>query len=507
MAQKNQHQKHPRQPVLPVLTDEERAKLVAEYNEKNAYLGSVLSEVTPMAYYRDMFPEGSFEQDNGERGKPNGLASVLVDSEQKGRRYNRLIFDDLAMIEELMDREFVVVPPIGYSGRRRLARFAYSFYGICIDLDDVSVDNIKDLLFQMENGLLPYATYLVNSGTGLHVVYLFESPIPAFPKYYESFGMLKERLSDMVWNQYTSRDKKKQYQGIFQGYRMVGSPTKLGKDCRVTAFSCGKKVTLHHLNQFVEKEFQCTFDDLHYTSLQEARELWEDWYQRRIVEGQPVGDYKLSEEQKVRRRAWYDAWMKKLRRGAYDGNRHYCIGVLFNYAMKAEIPIEEALEDALGLVPYLNTLTTKEANEFTEGDVYSAMVYYDRKYIRMGRHGIQKMTKIDIGKTKRNDRKQIDHLRRARAVQAIDYPDGEWRNKKGRPVGSGTAESRVRDYRAYHPSASVTEVARALGISRPTVYKWWDAMYEEADPVYCVEDVGDLSEAIDDLIRKRMLEL
>lgn len=464
------HQKHPRQTVLLVLSADERAQLVAEFNEKNAYLASVLDEVTPQEYYRDMFPEGSFEQENGESGRPNGLASVLVDSAQPGRRYNRIIFDDLAMIDELADRDFVVVPPIGYSGRRRLSRFAFSFYGLCIDLDDVGVDNIKDLLYQMETKWLPHATYIVNSGTGIHVVYLFDNPIPAFPKYFESFGKLKERLSDMVWNQYTSRDKKKQYQGIFQGYRMVGSPTKLGADCRVTAFSCGKKVTLHYLNEFVDEKYQCEFDDLRHTSLQEARELWEDWYQRRVIEKKPVGDYKLSDKEKVRRRAWYESWKNRIYDGAYDGNRHYCIGVLFNYGMKAEIPVEEVLDDALGLVPYLNGLTTKDTNEFTEADVYSAMVYYDRKYIKMGRHGIQKMTKIDIGKTKRNGRKKAQHVRVMNAIREIEYPDGEWRNKEGRP----TAQQTVSAWRTDHPDGKKADCIRETGLSKPTVYKWWD---------------------------------
>lgn len=464
------HQKHPRQPVLPVLSSAARAALVAEFHEKNTYLGSVLCAVSPRDYYRDMFPAGSFEQENGENGRPNGLASVLVDSEQPGRRYNRIIFDDLAMIDELADRDFVVVPPIGYSGRRRLSRFAYSFYGMCIDLDDVGVDNLKDLLYQMENGLLPYATYIVNSGTGVHVVYLFDNPIPAFPKYFESFGKLKERLSEMVWNQYTSRDKKKQYQGIFQGYRMVGSPTKLGADCRVTAFSCGEKVTLHYLNEFVDEKHQCKFDDLHHTSLQEARELWEDWYERRVILKKPVGDYTLSDKEKERRRAWYESWKNRIYEGAYDGNRHYCIGVLFNYAMKAEIPVEEVLDDALGLIPYLNGLTTKDTNEFTEADVYSAMVYYDRKYIKMGRHGIQKMTKIDIGKTKRNGRKREDHVKLMNFVRDEINGNTNWRDGNGRP----DKQKIVEEWRKAHPDGRKVDCIRDTGLSKPTVYKWWD---------------------------------
>jgi hypothetical protein len=275
----------------------------------------------------------------------------------------------------------------------------------------------------------------------------------------------------MVWNQYTSREKKKQYQGIFQGYRMVGSQTKISEECRVTAYKSGNKVTIHYLNEFVEKDSQCVFNDLTYTSLEEAKEKWADWYQRRIIEGQPVGNYKLTEKEKIRRRAWYEAWKARIMKGAYDGNRHYCIGILFNYAMKAEISEEEALEDALEMVPYLNNLTTKENNEFTEDDVYSALIYYDRKYIKMGRHGIQKMTKIDIGETKRNGRKQKDHVVVMNKMKEVKKLLGE-DIKEGRPKGSGTKEKLILDYVAAHPEACVTEIARETGTSRPTVYKY-----------------------------------
>ena len=112
-----------------------------------------------------------------------------------------------------------------------------------------------------------------------------------------------------------------------------------------------------------------------------------------------MGDYKLTEEQRQRRRAWYDAWIARIKKGAFDGNRHYCIGVLFNYAMKAEIPLDDAYQDALELLPWLNSLTKKEGNEFTENDILDAVRYYDRKYIKMGRDGIQRLTKIDIGQT------------------------------------------------------------------------------------------------------------
>ena len=43
---------------------------------------------------------------------------------------------------------------------------------------------------------------------------------------------------------------------------------------------------------------------------------------------------------------------------------------------------------------------------------------------------------------------------------------------EGRPRGSGTKEDLVKEYLAKNPDDSPTEIARNLGISRTTVYKY-----------------------------------
>jgi hypothetical protein len=177
----------------------------------------------------------------------------------------------------------------------------------------------------------------------------------------------------------------------------------------------------------------------------------------------------LTEEQRQRRRAWYDAWIARIKKGAFDGNRHYCIGVLFNYAMKAEIPLDDAYQDALELLPWLNSLTKKEGNEFTENDILDAVRYYDRKYIKMGRDGIQRLTKIDIGQTERKGRSQTAHLRRARAVQNVDDPDGAWRNKDGRP----TKQAQIESWQLANPGGTKYRCAQETGIDPKTIRKWW----------------------------------
>ena len=70
-----------------------------------------------------------------------------------------------------------------------------------------------------------------------------------------------------------------------------------------------------------------------------------------------------------------------------------------------------------------------------------ALEAYNDSYITYPIDTIVARTDIPIKKNKRNGRKQAVHLARARAVQNIDYPNHEW---AGRPIGSGTAEQKVK---------------------------------------------------------------
>ena len=472
--QANSIERHPKQYAKQRkdFTAEEVAYYTRTFNEKNKYMSSEFKELTPKEFYRSIFPEGTFEQfNNMSEHKPNGILSILYDEEQGGRSYNRILFDDLGMLDEVAGKEFVIASPIAFSGRTRSSKMAYKIYGITIDLDGIEVENIKALISQMQQGVLPMATHLVNSGTGLHVYYIFDTPVPAMPNYFDSFNNLKKALIDIIWNSYTSSIKERQYQGIFQGYRVPGTQTKISPECIVKAYNVGKNVTVRYLNSFVEKKERADFDDSNYTSLQEAQELWEDWYNRRVVNNEPVGNYKLDEIQKKRRRQWYEGWKNKIIKGALDGNRHYCIGVLFNYAMKAEIPMEEALEYALSIVPTLNALTVTPGNAFTEDDVYAAEIYYDRKFIKMGRKGIIRMTGIDIGETKRNHRPQKEHLEEARAIRDVRMARDGRKWTDGRPDKKEIIEK----WRIENPSGTKAECIKATGISKPTVYKWWDS--------------------------------
>lgn len=50
---------------------------------------------------------------------------------------------------------------------------------------------------------------------------------------------------------------------------------------------------------------------------------------------------------------------------------------------------------------------------------------------------------------------------------------------EGRPRGSGTKEKLIKEYIKNNPDANITEIAKTLGISRTTVYKYYDNIWQE----------------------------
>ena len=147
------------------------------YKLKNEWLGQFFEEVKPKEFYRAVFPEGSFERaGHFEDGKANGIITIVENDKAK----NRIVFDDLSVIDEVKGAEFAVMSPVAYSGRNRTAANARWLYGIAIDLDGVEMPQLRDVFHQMNHDIIPKCTYCINSGHGLHLYYLLEKPVPLY---------------------------------------------------------------------------------------------------------------------------------------------------------------------------------------------------------------------------------------------------------------------------------------------------------------------------------------
>lgn len=441
----------------------------------SAALDSLYDEVDYMDFYRDIFPVGSFQKCGVYAdGKYNGIAVSICKGENKTKRFT--VTDDLKVIDDLAaTNDFCLMSPISYIGKSRCSENARFLYALVIDLDGIKTQRQWHFFnYQIMNGHemlwvvwgLPKPTYLVSSGTGVHIYYVFDKPIPLFRNIVDELEILKKRLTWQAWTQgASSLQENVQYESLFQGFRIVGTITKMGTRCR--AFKVGDKVTVEYLNRYVPEEYQTkSFDYVSKIPLSEAKKKYPEWYQRRIVEGLPKKTW-------VCKKDLYNWWLKITGSGhAVLGHRYWCVMTLATYAKKCGVSRDELERDAYGLIPWLNR--DPDWPPFTEDDVLHALEAFSDSYITYPIHTIETRTGIRIDRNKRNGRKQSQHVKIMNAVREVIYPNGEWRNKNGRPVGSGTAQRTVQEWRQLHPDGKKIECERETGLSRPTVLKWWE---------------------------------
>ena len=454
------------------------------YAEKNEYLRELYGEVSPAEFYRELFPLGSFEgREQQEEGKPNGIAVDLSDGKNPKKW---IVTDDLDVLEELSHSRFAITSPISYYGRSRAGRNARWLYAMTFDIDGVGMKQLRDLLHQMNNDVIPTATYICNSGNGVHLYYVFEEPIPMYPRNQAYLKELKFALTKRLWNGYTSMIDMPQMQGILQGFRVVGSQSKFGEGYPVRAYRIGngRKYTIEQLVEYIPDITGSGLAELkalekrNQLSLEEAKKKYPEWYERRIEKGERRGRWNLN-------RAVYDYWLNRLRKEITVGHRYFAIMTLAIYAKKCSgydakknpnpVTEEELRRDAYELLAPFERLTVEESNHFDEQDLEDALELFNEDYVTFPKDDISKLTALQIvPQIKRRSKplKQEKHLEVMRAIQGVVNPD--WREGNGRPSGSGTAQEQVRAWRKAHPQGKKAECLRDTKLSKPTVYKWWD---------------------------------
>ena len=272
-----------------------------------------------------------------------------------------------------------------------------------------------------------------------------------------------------MWNPLTSTEDKVQYQGINQGFRVIGGKTKIpGVSVRAFKvydhpYTIGKlcEYVLYRVDEsLLWKESKLT--------LEEAKKKYPEWYQIRVIEGKKLSGHWIC------KRDLYEWWKRQIKAGATFHHRYFNVMCLAIYGVKCGIPEEEVREDAYSLIPFMNEIEPEES--FTESDVESALECYDERYITFPIEDISRLSGITIQKNKRNFQKQADHLEEARAIRDIRFRRrGEvWDAHSGRKPGSGSKESIVKAWKRDHPEGKKADCIRETGLSKPTVYKYWE---------------------------------
>ena len=440
------------------------------------------AEVSAMDVYRDVFRfgEGFIQKTDGSSGKyiANPIGYWKNDKDKHG--HFRVFFEDTfeETLRELQEADFAIVNGISYFGRRNLQEHASKMFAMIFDLDGVTDKTLNSFLHgAFAADAYPVPNYIILSGHGVHLYYIFEDPVPLFPYIKLQLKELKYAMTEKIWNGYTSTLKTKQMQGINQGFRVIGGRTKEGAaEKTVRAFKVNSiPFSLKSFGRYVPEAKQIDEEKLFRESkmtLEDAKKAYPEWYEKVVIKrNRTPKRWKI--EEKVNGDnpyALYDWWLRKIHEGAAYTHRYFCVMCLAIYAAKCNVPRKRLREDAYGLKQFLNDIYPEEP--FRDKDIKSALECYDLKYVRFPLRDIEVISGIPIKRNKRNGRTQKTHIKIMSSTRDILYPDGSWRNLAGRPVGSGTKEKAVKEYAEAHPEATVTEIAKAVGVSRTTVYKY-----------------------------------
>lgn len=480
-------------------TSQTKQLKVVEMQNRHRFYDDIISaleaqyeEISGYDFYKTIFPdnENSGEQHN-DYSHPNAIYLYrdpqyprTTDPHETPWMFRRAMLDD-TWEEDYM--EYIEKAPgclcggLAYRTNINQLSNAQRMYAMIFDLDGVGISELRNLFIRfdlpsdhMSGRSIPRPTYINCSGNGLHLVYQFDLPIDLYPNIKTQLKSLKHDLTFRIWDyKGTTTVKRIQYQSINQGYRMVGSLNEKHDVC-VRSFKVGEPINIAFLNKYVPEQSRVDvnkpFKPTQYTRL-EAAEKFPEWYERVVVKGNK-NPKKWDIAGKVHGDdpyALYHWWKNKLPY-AKGGHRYFFMMCMAIYACKCDVSKEQLEKDMWEVYEVLKTV--EHDNPMKPYDVESALEAYDKAYYNYTIDDISKLSDILIQKNARNGRKQDVHMKRISTLRDMDYPDGSWRNKDGAP----TKKDIVLEWRKNNPEGSKSDCIKATGLSKPTVYKWWDSI-------------------------------
>ena len=461
------------------------------YRECLEHLSARFDEVNGCDFYRDVFPDNERKgEPNTDFSKPNAVYLYRDEADEgtKRRLRRRIMLKDTwesDYMEYVERNPMALCGGLSYRGRANRLENAQRMNALVIDIDGVGAFNINALLRHCnadfrKGHASPMPTYIALSGSGIHAYYVFETPVDLYPNIKLQMKRLKYALTSNLWiHKSTSTLKKVQYQSINQGFRMVGSVNE-SYGTEVRAFRTGGRVTLDYLNSYVRDERDRVDVGRPFrpsvTTKDEAKAKYPDWYEKVVVRGDRAAKkWDIKGKQGY---ALYEWWLdRRFDERLTGGHRYFFMMCLVIYACKCDVPRKKLGKDIQIVFEHLKTIG--HTNELTQDDVKAALEVYSREYYNFTIEDIEYLTDIRIERNKRNGRKRAEHLKIARFVRdEVNGKKDTWREGSGRP----SAAARVQEYRRDNPGARKADCIRGTGLSKKTVYRWWNAEPPPGDP-------------------------
>lgn len=467
--------------------------VIQDYNDCLKFLASEpgVKRVHGMEFYQRIFPANQMSGNyaTGDTIEPNAIYQYTM-----RKRTDENLLATRIMLNDTWPNDYKVFVDrnpgtlcsgLTYMGQRNTLRNARRMHAMIFDLDSVGKKEIRIMFARFGTnpkyaGAAPRPTYVIMSGGGLHLYYVLDTPLELYPNTKLEARALKHALTQRIWHKGETSRIEMQSLGIAQSFRMPGSLNSK-YNLEVLAFEVGPRVSIDYLNSYVKAENRVLSEAEYKASLRSKknkkkytlddwRRMAPDWYNRRIVRGEPPRDWHVS-------RAFYDNFLARADE-VQGGHRYFYMMALAVVAIKCNIDKSELEADLMKVYETLRAIT--HTNDLVMDDLNNALKAYKEDNRRMTRDTIERLSGIKFKLTRSQEgskRPQLLHLALARNARDNNYifrgrNPGEWINRDGAPA----KDHLVREWRAANPNCNnKSKCARETGLSRPTVHKWWDA--------------------------------
>ena len=438
------------------LRDEPIEYRFEQYNEKNSILSAYGTRVTGRDLYEAIFNDLDLK------------IPVIVDvDDHKG--VLPMTLDEA--IEQCENRSDMMIGGVTYFRNFIKKEFAQSIYTFIVDMDNVYSGPLKRALmhdWKREDGKsVPMPTYIVNSGTGLHLYFVLKKPLPHFKRQWEQIDQLYRQLAKVETTGRVYIEFSSQWFG--QDFRMAGGR---GKD--------GWENTVFRVGDLWDADDLAAALGLHWKTKDEDGKEVDFKFEYKGEHPYRAEKKKRAKTPIYRRTGYYlnervyESSVERCRTETHEGHRYMSMCALSVLAWKCKIAYTKLRSDLESLIePYnkgaMRPIRAKEID--------SAIKMYNPKAMTTQRLTTENWLGWEFIGARRNGRTQQEHLERARLLQTIDYPDGSWRNKVPPPEpGPGRPQKAaiVKAWRDAHPDGKKEDCHRDTGMSRDTIRKWWD---------------------------------
>ena len=466
-------------------------EMILDFEWKSDILAAFGEEVSGDTFYQDYLFRELYS------GELEGYKVLLTeyDAEEKNK-INKVDVDEICDFLHLND--VAISPCLFHNNWRRKALLNY-ISAFVLDIDKLRPKQLQRFLRLFEEGRLLMPTFISNSGSGVHFYYLLDKMLKIDSARNEANNLAATAIYRCLYDDVIKKEKWKDAQRhwLGQDYRVVNSRTKLNQISQI--FKTGRVYTFdeliaHYDIQVDREKHYATKKMIRYAeNIAKDLGLQDPDYTDAKVTYEFIAENKdaaylarverrrLRAEKENRRKnkkfkkpgTWYSNTLFHMRDHTAPGFRFSSMKALAIIAFKEKVSREKFLSDVRELTTYWESYDWG-GDEFNTKNVEAIERLFDNalKYANTSSETLEEWLGYEFKRigSKKNGRTRHEHLERARAVQDVDYPNGEWRNKDGAPSKS----SMVQEWRREHPEGKPMDCVRATGMDKNTVYKWWN---------------------------------